>query len=65
MDGWCLGRPKAPVAEGAPSAFPTGGTDGTGSPGPGGYGRPKRHPNEDVTLIIALILNKLDLARNL
>jgi hypothetical protein len=31
-----LGRPQAPVAEGGPSAFPTGGTDGTGSPGPGG-----------------------------
>jgi hypothetical protein len=33
-----------------------GGTDGTGSPGPGGYGRPKRRPNGDVILIIALIL---------
>ncbi|MCX6577196.1 MAG: hypothetical protein NTV82_12485, partial [Candidatus Aminicenantes bacterium] len=25
-------------------------------PGPGGYGRPKRRPNGDVILIIALIL---------
>jgi len=37
-----LGRPQAPVAEGGPSAFPMGGTDGTGSSGFGGYGRPKR-----------------------
>ena len=33
-----------------------GGTDGTGSPGPGGCGRPKRRPNGDVILIITLIL---------
>jgi hypothetical protein len=31
-------------------------SDGTGSPGPGGCGRPKRRPNGDVILIIALIL---------
>jgi len=35
------GRPKAPVAEGGPIGyFPMGGTDGTGSPGCGGIGRP-------------------------
>ena len=34
------GRPKAPVAEGGPVSFLTGGTDGTGSPGCGGRGRP-------------------------
>jgi len=31
-------------------------SDGTGSPGPGGCGRPKRRPNGDVILIISLIL---------
>ena len=38
MYGRRLGRPQAPVAEGGPSAFPTGGTDGTGSRGPGATG---------------------------
>jgi hypothetical protein len=32
-------RPKAPVAEGDPAVYPTGGTDGTGSPGFGGQGQ--------------------------
>jgi len=31
-------------------------SDGTGSPGPGGCGRPRRRPNGDVILIITLIL---------
>jgi|GEM_PF-5027467 len=36
----CAGsRPEAPVAEGGPVGFfTTGGTDGTGSPGPGAEG---------------------------
>jgi hypothetical protein len=37
--------------------FPPRVSDGTGSPGPGGCGRPKRRPNGDVILIIALILD--------
>ena len=60
MYGRCLGRPQAPVAEGGPVGFSDGGgTDGTGSPGPGGCGRPKRRPNGDVILIIALILDQV------
>jgi len=31
-------------------------SDGTGSPGPGGYGRPKRRPKGDAILIIAFVL---------
>jgi len=51
-----LGRPQVPVAEGGPVGFSDGGTDGTGSPGPGGWGRPKRRPNGDVILTNASIL---------
>ena len=56
MYGRCLGRPQAPVAEGAPSAFPTGGTDGTGSRGPGATGGLSAARTEMSFLIIALIL---------
>jgi hypothetical protein len=53
-------RPSASKRAGYPQnrrkKRPTGGTDGTGSPQPGGCGRPKRRPNRDVILIITLIL---------
>jgi hypothetical protein len=56
MYGRRLGRPQAPVAEGGPIGFSDGGNRRDWFPGPGGYGRPKRRPNGDVILIIALIL---------
>ena len=56
MYGRCLGRPQAPVAEGGPVGFSDGRNRRDWFPGPGGYGRPKRRPNGDVILIIALIL---------
>ena len=54
------GRPLAPVAEGGPVGFPTGGTDGTGSLGVRGLGWLRRRV-EIVTLFIVFLLVLADI----
>ena len=34
-------------------------SDATGSPGPGGYGRPKRRPNRDVIIIVFVLVRRI------
>ena len=49
-------RSQAPVAEGGPVGFSTGGTDGTGSPGAGGLRAASGRLKSDVKLFNAFVI---------